>query len=540
MALWLSFFSFSNAQVPVESTPNLIQPYGWQGCLTQHAGTIWGGISGGPCPVQRSDDGAILWSYGTGTLSQTIAVNQALIGTGIQVRGYNYYWQIKNANAGGNQSQPYDPLTITTNLYDSSNKTVLENKTHDYSYRINDWTIFSGSEEYKNKYSLSSVGNFSVTMTSRDVGYWAGYYGPEIRNIHVSLRYSFDICTANPLSSPECPGYAQAYLEQQCSINSLYSPQCPGYAQAYLQQQCSINSLYNASCPGYSQAYFQYQCTANPLYNIQCPGYQQALFTKTCNENPLSDTKCPLYQQAYLNQQCTMNPLFSTSCPLYQQAFFNQQCTVNPLYNTGCPGYAEAFRNKQIADACAANPQSNPSCKGYATPQITSTTTVSTATLSTIVPSVILPGSDPVASITQPKVVDDPVVNQIIEKSPQKTESTSQVTPQAPTQQRAGIQQQPQRQQQSRTQQNISRANVSSQPRVGTSEEKKDEDKLAAIATVPGFSDYENARLPDLPFYKVEDIYKRVTLPDNARAQRLLNQRSDRLHREMVDEQYRK
>ena len=34
---------------------------------------------------------------------------------------------------------------------------------------------------------------------------------------------SYDQCLTNPLSSPTCPGYAQAYLTQQCNSNSLYS-----------------------------------------------------------------------------------------------------------------------------------------------------------------------------------------------------------------------------------------------------------------------------------------------------------------------------
>ena len=60
------------------------------------------------------------------------------------------------------------------------------------------------------------------------------------------------------------------------------------------------------------------------------------------------------------------------------------------------------------------------------------------------------------------------------------------------------------------------------------------------MAEVPGFGQYMEAKIPDVPFYKAEDIYKRATIQDNARALRQLNQRSDRIHREMVDEQYRR
>jgi len=61
-----------------------------------------------------------------------------------------------------------------------------------------------------------------------------------------------------------------------CS-NVLNDPQCPGYEQAYYEQQCSYDALYDIGCQGYEQAYFDYQCTMDDLYDPQCPGYQGAL-----------------------------------------------------------------------------------------------------------------------------------------------------------------------------------------------------------------------------------------------------------------------
>jgi hypothetical protein len=64
-----------------------------------------------------------------------------------------------------------------------------------------------------------------------------------------------DICLVDPLSSTNCPGYADAYKTQQCSINPLYDPSCPGYADAYFNQQCLLDSLYDRNCEGYATAY---------------------------------------------------------------------------------------------------------------------------------------------------------------------------------------------------------------------------------------------------------------------------------------------
>jgi len=46
-----------------------------------------------------------------------------------------------------------------------------------------------------------------------------------------------DPCLTNPLSSPACPGYQQAYIAQQCTISALYDPSCPGFQIAYATEQ---------------------------------------------------------------------------------------------------------------------------------------------------------------------------------------------------------------------------------------------------------------------------------------------------------------
>jgi hypothetical protein len=108
----------------------------------------------------------------------------------------------------------------------------------------------------------------------------------------------FDPCSVDPLYSTTCLGYEQAYFDQQCSINPLYSSMCPGYQQAYFDQQCSINPLYSSMCPGYQQAYFDQQCSINPLYSTACPGYAQAYFDQQCGLNALYNTQCPGYAEA--------------------------------------------------------------------------------------------------------------------------------------------------------------------------------------------------------------------------------------------------
>ncbi len=520
------FSSYSNSQ-EVQTTPNLIQPYGWQGCLTQHPGWIWAGNSGGPCPVQRAGDGAILFSFGQYTLHQSIAINQALSGTGIQIRGYDYSWTLKNANAGSGQHPPFDPLSVNVSLYDAANANVLESKTYDYSHRINDWKTFSGTEEYANRYSLASVGNINVSISGRDAGNWAGYYGAEIKNISLRLRYSVDICAANPLSSPDCPGYADAYKQQQCSANPLFDISCPGYEQANFSVQCSSSPLYNPGCPGYQQAFFTQQCTLNTLYNKDCPGYEKAFFDFQCSQNQLFSRSCPLYEAAYLDQQCSLNSLFSVQCPKYQEAYFAQQCNLNSLWNTQCPGYQVAYQEKLKADACKANPQSSSQCPGYKVVEVQVTA----------IPVQTSMVADPVAEVKDVPLVADPVVNSTLVAPKEQPKSES---PQLGT----GLRVPGVLPQQNTRRETARQAALQTTTRAETAtrdtQQVQQDTALATLAEVPGFNNYQSAIIPDAQFYQPKDLYRGNVIRDNARAQRSLTQRSDRLHTEMINEQYRK
>ena len=81
----------------------------------------------------------------------------------------------------------------------------------------------------------------------------AGFRSTE--NVSYITQSTGDMCLVDPLFSPSCAGYAQAFLTQQCGLNALYDPSCPGYTQAYFNQQCSLNPLYDRGCSGYNEAY---------------------------------------------------------------------------------------------------------------------------------------------------------------------------------------------------------------------------------------------------------------------------------------------
>jgi hypothetical protein len=339
-------------------SPNLVnisnsQATGWTGTTPVTGG---GGFSGGNQPGYDSSTNTIYFGYTQSVAAYTYAFNEALRNSGMTILGYNYSWNYLN------QGEAAGTLSAKVNFAGTDGSSL-----HTRYWTLGtttDWTKISGTETFANNgMAVASIANFSLSFSGKDSRFWAGYYGPQVKDPSLSLNYTFDQCSSNPLSSPTCPGYATALMTQQCTANPLYNTSCPGYAAAYQIQQCTINPLTDPSCPGYASSYLTYQCSSNPLYSTACAGYETAYFNQQCSNNPLYSTRCSGYETAYKNQQCNANPLYAPDCPGYAAAYKNQQCTASPLSSTDCPGYAQAYLNSQcIKDSLYSN-----KCEGYAT-----------------------------------------------------------------------------------------------------------------------------------------------------------------------------
>jgi hypothetical protein len=471
LASWL-FFSFSCSAQDIHTTPNLIQN-SWANTVTGNYTP--GGTSGGNRAAYNPQTQTILFGYTQQIVNQEIRLREALQGTHLRLYGYNYSFQYMNSefNRGF--------VSFSVDLKDQFG--FSKQKDNYTLNQTNGWETVSGKRNYGSPFNLDFVDRFDVSFSGKDDRYWAGYYGPQVKNVSLNAMYVVDECTVNPLYASTCPNYQQAYFQSQCNINSLYSPNCQGYAQAYRSQQCSVNVLFSPECPG--------------------------------------------YESAYLNQQCASNSLFSTACSLYPQAYFNQQCTANPLYNSGCSGYANAFKEKQVTDACKSNSQSSPQCTNYTTPTLSPSQSNSLTDTSKLAETVLIGDPQAQQAITVPSITSTTSPTSQINTSPQLGTGLTV----------SGITPQPTAQQQRRTQaaqtQRAERARQDPQ-------QQQQAQQVAQMGTVPGFDQYQQVNLPDAVFYTSKEIYRNRTLPDNPRAQRALSQRSDRLHQEMIDEQYRK
>ena len=337
LGLLLSCYSYSSAQVnPTTGTGQtgdiLILGNGWQGTMSQctHNVNCWAG---------QTDNGDIHYATNTGngttyywsgtqqTLTNTIAISQALQAQGIQVDGFEYRWVYKNGNANWFTGQPgggqVDPFEVVVEIYDS-NGNLFKSYRYDYGQNFSNWTYnATGTETFNQNYLTPSYfGNVQVKVTGQDIANQAGYWGPEFRadESYLYVNYSLNPCHNNPLYDPQCPGYANALFQQQCTINPLFDPTCPGYFTA----QCNMNSLYDPACPGYTTTKFTQQCNNDPTSDPACPDYYVAM----CEEDPLYDMGCVGYDTAYFNKECSMDAQYDAMCPGYVDLSGNDDAVV--------------------------------------------------------------------------------------------------------------------------------------------------------------------------------------------------------------------
>lgn len=293
----------------VYSTVNPAPPgesYTWNGfVITPSTGE---GFSGGNVPGYNTTTGTFMFGYSQGTVAYNYALGQALQNSGLNIIGYNYAWEYIN--------QGFTRGTLSAAVsFTGTNGLSLHNKTWSLGQTGANWETVTGTETFANSVLGANIASFSLSFSGRDDRFWAGYYGPQVRNPAISLNYEFDPCISNPLSSPSCPGYEAAYQTQQCSLNALYSPACPGYAVAYLNLQCSLNPLYSTTCAGYAQAYFNQQCQLDGLYSKDCPNYKETYAKK----NILNKTETTVLAQADASQ-----------VPLVKDPIVNRALTVSP------------------------------------------------------------------------------------------------------------------------------------------------------------------------------------------------------------------
>ena len=197
----------------VQNTPQG-GPTPWVGGVYQDQLTCWGGGDPGYCgpsPIVRPGN-FINFSYGSSYIYQQQHISTLLpSSTGLQVTGYNFGFMAKNGN--GWDDGRTDNLMALVRFWDNTNgrgaTNLLYGDVYSLNYKFN-WTSFDYSKTFTSPLSVPSIGQVQYGFIGNDNNFWAGPYGPEVYNVSFSLKYKVDPCATNILSSPSCPGYLDA------------------------------------------------------------------------------------------------------------------------------------------------------------------------------------------------------------------------------------------------------------------------------------------------------------------------------------------
>lgn len=418
------FLPKGQAQTPLTSQ-NIVTPTvgAWTGSVT---GTNGGFSGGGSGPSFNATTNTLTFGYTTTTTTQRMtaeafAIQHALdlSNSGIKINGYNYSWQINNS---GEQSG-----TLSGKVELLRNNTALETYIYNYNSPTNGFELKTGTQPFTSEYDMLAGDAMRLSFTGKDSRFWAGYYGPQVREPSLTLNYTVDPCMANPLYSPSCPNFnkvltsqnilgneygIQSYAINQALALSGSGVQINGFKYGYdlyvggdwcyygfiicfdwRQSEMAVDvnvtssagtNLYTAThnhtqqntFGSYNYSYvFPTKQPLTSMGNFSLSSRQfgtGALYNSwsnwqytpdPCTIDPLSSSSCPGYAEAYKTQQCSINALFDVSCPGYAAAYFTQQCNANQLYNPACPGYAAAYLQQQ----CSINPLYSTTCAGYET-----------------------------------------------------------------------------------------------------------------------------------------------------------------------------
>ena len=191
----------------------------------------------GPKPYVNGfgNNNSINFSYGMTEIYQMVNVGKALPngGAGLVNTGYVFSFLAKNGNGWDDGRQDYLKAQVT--LYGPNNAKVLEQHSYDLNSVFN-WTNFSYNANWnttKVGYRENQVGNVKFGFYGMDNNYWAGPYGPEITDINFRLKYKPDPCIKNPLFSPECPNFTDALSKTTSTTLSTTSDNQPIISTEY-------------------------------------------------------------------------------------------------------------------------------------------------------------------------------------------------------------------------------------------------------------------------------------------------------------------
>jgi hypothetical protein len=477
--------NFTSGSTPTTST--------WQ-----NAGTIgeplscWGpGGPGycGPLPMVAAwgeGSNIINFSYQLTDLHQVVNVGNALAsaGTGIKVSGFNFSFTAKNGNGWDNGQQDY--LSAYVKFYGQGQGNVVESYSYDLNYQFG-WTQFNYNETFKNPYDISKLSTAQYGFVGGDSNGWAGPYGPEVSNTSFSLKYSVDPCAFNVFYSPSCPGYMDAIAKLQPAstqtepvITTTSSGATVSVSDVQVSPIGTTAQSNNTSVRSNNTAPASLQLALSIARAEQkrVGAVEQSVVTEAMQQAE---------QAAELAVTQAIDIANSSAVRSRNEAVSSSQETISGLETSRVVASTNATEPTSAISEFDTNTMMH-------NPQLMSARAVET--------TVEVAANDTI------KFSGHSVLSDAIEPKPMITDTATTTQ-------------------------------TSSVNRNAVPNEAANGVDIAAMAQQPaGFQSYSFV-LTDAQFYAPREIYRNQRTIDNARAQRLLQGASDRLHQIMVDQQYK-
>ena len=530
-------YSVSNAQgvgaldpTQVYNTPNLVVPTqqggpsSWTNGVYQDSLSCWAwGLIGycGPNPIVRPD-GNINYSFGWVDLYQQQAVASVLpnSGTGLRVNGYNFGFTAKKGNGWDDGRTD---LLYAYVQFNSPTGSTLFNNTTNLSYNF-DWTNFNLSYNFATPYATKDLGTVRYGFVGQDNNYWAGPYGPEINNVSFSLKYSVDTCFVNVLSSPSCPGY----LEELAKLN-------PPVINNITTVESSPTTTTNITNDPVSPIVVTYSATASSSTSLQAPTITATSTQTTTSERSISTPSISTILGIIRAEQSRISSV--------------EGAVVSQANETAAQAASQAQKQAEsVASLSVLSSQVNQTTQNQNNNQGTGISGPSQVTSIVNIGSLRAPDSLSSSSENYslvPSQTSNSIINitSLMSRNLENNRSVEVDVPKLASidffsrspikdildEKPKGQTEQPQTQQR----QSEVKRNVQDNEAAGGV-------TIAAIAKQSsGYDLYMAMAIKDASFYAPREIYKNQKVIDNERVLRQLNGRSDRIHEEMVNGQYK-
>jgi hypothetical protein len=525
-------------------------PSSWVNGVYQDNLTCWAwGQPGycGPNAIVRPGNN-INFSYGSTYIYQQQDVSSILPSStpGLQVTGYDFGFRAKNGNGWDNGR--VDQLTALVRFWDTTGGrgtgNLLYGNSYDLNYKFN-WTNFNFSENFTSPLNASSIGKVQYGFIGRDNNGWAGPYGPEVINVSFSLKYTVDPCSVNVLSSPSCPGYLSA-------INSL--------------TPATTATVVTMSTPIISTVLPTTSDVQPSTITVDAGGVEVSTSgTISAPDNiPQSVKESAQKTESEKQEEKTKSgPNMSLIMSVVRQVQANDRATQAAAVENALQEVSSAIANAQDqTNMVIENNQRNNAAQQQAAAESQQTSVVSVQLQNAQTSRQSSFNFEPVAAVNQIQQIQKPVeqVNTQTQVQVSKVDySLLPLTVHPFTSSQVGVFRQNENQGEIIAQTNFVSnespiksileqkpfiENTTTEQKTETVKSNVQSNELAGnvdinkmAVTPPGFNAYMSLALKDGQLYKPEEIYKNQVTVDNVRALRQLS--SDRLHQEMVNQQYR-